>query len=258
VPEGLEAEIWRNALDAVIGRRVERVWVDERVAPPDLAVVVVGSVVREVRRLGKVVLIDTTEATIGLHFGMTGRVEVDGSAPIGRLEYSSGADRPEWDRLRIATTPGVDGTPAIRMNDPRRLGRVSLDPDLSHLGPDMFGLSADVLGHQLERRGIAVKSALLDQAVVAGLGNMCADEVLWWSGLDPRRPANSLMRTEVVGLAAAIRRRLPMMLRRGGSHTGVLDPAVRASCPPCERDGGALQRATIGGRTAVWCPRHQR
>ena len=106
MPEGLEAEIWRNALDAVIGRRVDRVWVDERVAPPDLAVVVEGSSVRKVRRLGKVVLIDTTEATIGLHFGMTGRVEVDGSAPIERLEYASGADRPEWDRLRIVTTPG--------------------------------------------------------------------------------------------------------------------------------------------------------
>ncbi len=258
MPEGLEAEIWRQALDTVVGRRIERVWVDERVAAPDLAAVVEGSQVDGVRRRGKVVLVDTTAATIGLHFGMTGRVVVDGRAPIDRLEYASGADRPEWDRLRVVTAPGVDGFPAIRMNDPRRLGRVSLDPDLSRLGPDLFGLTADTLGMRLARRRIAVKSALLDQAVVAGLGNMCADEVLWWSGIDPRRPADSLTRSEVVALAAAIRRRLPIMLRRGGSHTGVLDPAVRSSCPPCARDGVALWRTAIGGRTAVWCPRHQR
>lgn len=258
MPEGLEAEIWRGALDVVVGRRIERVWVDERVAAPGVEAAVAGSTVVGVRRLGKVVLVDTDEASIGLHFGMTGRVVVDGGSPIERLEYASSADRAEWDRLRVITLPAIGDAPAIRMNDPRRLGRVSLDPDLSHLGPDMFGLRADVLGGQLSRRTVAVKSALLDQAVVAGLGNMCADEVLWWSGVDPRRPADSLAAPEVAALAAAIRRRLPIMLRRGGSHTGVIDPATRAGCPPCERDGVPLERLTIRGRTAVWCPGHQR
>lgn len=258
MPEGLEAEIWRGALEVVIGREIERVWVDERVAAPGIEAAVAGSTVVGVRRLGKVVLVDTDETTIGLHFGMTGRVVVDGSAPIERLEYASSADRAEWDRLRVVTRPAVGDAPAIRMNDPRRLGRLSLDPDLSHLGPDMIGLRADVLAARLARRSGAVKSALLDQAAVAGLGNMCADEVLWWAGVAPHRPADSLEASETAALAAAIRRRLPIMLRRGGSHTGVLDPATRAACPPCARDGVSLERAVIGGRTAVWCPSHQR
>jgi formamidopyrimidine-DNA glycosylase len=103
-----------------------------------------------------------------------------------------------------------------------------------------------------------LKSALLDQHVVAGLGNLCADEVLWWAGLDPRRTVDSLTVPEIDRLASAIRRRLPIMLARGGSTTGVLSPAVRAACPPCQRDGAPLERLAIGGRTTVWCPRHQR
>jgi formamidopyrimidine-DNA glycosylase len=99
---------------------------------------------------------------------------------------------------------------------------------------------------------------LLDQGVIAGLGNLCADEVLWCSGIDPHRPASSLSDVEVAALCDAIRRRLPEMLAAGGSTMGTLSPEVRAACPPCERDGTPLRRDTIGGRTSVWCPGHQR
>ncbi|MGI9644634.1 MAG: Fpg/Nei family DNA glycosylase [Ilumatobacteraceae bacterium] len=258
MPEGLEAEIFRLAIEPTVGRRIDGVWVDEQVAEVGLAAIATGTTIEGVRRAGKVVLVDTDGPTIGLHLGMTGRIVVDGAAPIDRLEYSSGRDRPEWDRLRIRTTPGVDGTDAIRMNDPRRLGRISVDPDLSRLGPDSFGIRTNVLRDRLVGRRIAIKAALLDQSVVAGLGNMLADEVLWWSGIDPRRPAGELAPDEVAELAAVIRRRLPVMLRRGGSHTGMIGPAERADCPPCRRDGTPLRRTTIGGRTAVWCPGHQR
>lgn len=257
MPEGLEAEIWRGALEVVVGRTIERAWVDERVAPPDLPAVVKGARITAIGRVGKVVLVETTAATMGLHFGMTGRVVVDGRAQIERLDYSSDRDRPEWDRLLVFTHPGLDGVAAIRMNDPRRLGRVSLDPDLGHLGPDALSITPAVLAERLGRRRIAVKAALLDQTVIAGLGNMLADEVLWWAGIAPVRPADSLSGTEVAALAKAIRRRLPIMLRRGGSNTGVIDPTVRAACPPCPRDGTPLRRDDIGGRTAVWCPEHQ-
>lgn len=257
MPEGLEAEIWRRAIVATVGRRIVRIGVDERVAPPGFAAAVTQATIAGVRRTGKVVVVDTDGPSIGLHFGMTGRIEVDGTAPIPRLAYSSGADRAEWDRLVVWT--GRDRTtPAIRMNDPRRLGRVSLDPDLGGLGPDFLTVSADELGRGLGRRRIAVKSALLDQSVVAGLGNMCADEVLWWAGIDPHRPARELGRSEVVELGRVIRRRMPVMLRRGGSDTGTITPEVRAACPPCPRCGTPLRRESIGSRTAVWCPGHQR
>ena len=263
MPEGLEAEIWRTSLEVTVGRTVVDAWVDDRVVPPDLVDRITGHRIDSVRRVGKVVLIDTVDGpTIGLHFGMTGRVIVDGIAPIDRLQYASARDEPEWDRLRLfasrrAASPALVGPPAIRLNDPRRLGHVSLDADLSALGVDMMAVTSARLRAAIGRRQPAIKTLLLDQSAVAGLGNMCADEVLWWAGIDPHRAAATLTDDEVRRLASAIRRRLPIMLRRGGSHTGVLAPDVRAACPPCERDGVPLRRDVIGGRTAVWCPEHQ-
>lgn len=257
MPEGLEAEIWRRAAEPLVGRTIVDAVVDERVAPEGLVPIVVGATIDGVRRRGKVLLIDTDRATIGLHFGMTGRLVVDGESAIERLAYASGRDDPAWDRLVLYTDRHL-GPPALRFSDPRRLGRVSLDPDLTHLGVDWSAVTSKRLAAALGRRRGALKSVLLDQHVVAGLGNLCVDEVLWWAGLDPRRSVDSLTTEEIEQLSSTIRRRLPIMLSHGGSTAGVLSPAVRAACPPCERDGTPLQRMRIGGRTTVWCPAHQR
>lgn len=287
MPEGLEAEIWRSAASVLVGRTVERVWADGRVAPPGLASELTGTYVDEVERIGKIVVLRlappqpsggagpspwTSDVSavrrLGLHFGMTGRLVVDGSAAIEQLAYSSGRDDANWDRLRVWTDPGGDpgdpggdpgdgSVPALRLNDPRRLGRVSLDEDLSGLGPDVLGISRAELGDRLTGRRAAVKTVLLDQGAVAGLGNLCADEVLWWAGVAPSRPAGSLDPGEITALHDAVAARLPVMLAAGGSTTGVLSPEARAACAPCERDGTNLRRSTIGGRTAVWCPGHQ-
>jgi formamidopyrimidine-DNA glycosylase len=259
MPEGLEAEIWRRACEPLIGRTITEVVVDDRVVEDGFADAVAGATFTAAGRRGKVVLLDTAGPMIGLHFGMTGRLVIDGDASIDRLAYASGRDDPAWDRLVLFATPGGrTAPPALRFNDPRRLGRVSLDPDLGHLGVDYTEVTPRRLAQAFAGRRGVLKSALLDQHVVAGLGNLCADEVLWWAGLDPRRTVDSLTAPEVDRLASMIRRRLPLMLARGGSTTGVLSPAVRAACPPCERDGSSLERLTVGGRTTVWCPRHQR
>ena len=119
------------------------------------------------------------------------------------------------------------------MNDPRRFGHVSLDPDLSGLGIDIFAVTASALAPCSPVAGRSVKAALLDQHVVAGLGNLCVDEVLWWAGIDPRRAGDGLtVEPKSRVLASAIRRRLPIMLRRGGSTTGVIDPRVRRCARP--------------------------
>jgi len=259
VPEGLEAEIWRIACEPLVGRTIAEAIVDDRVVADGFISNVTGARIEGVRRRGKIVLVDTDRATIGLHFGMTGRLIVDGIAPIEQLAYSSGRDDPTWDRLVMYTAPGGRGsTPALRFNDPRRLGRVSLDPDLGHLGVDYAEVTPKRLAAALDGRRGVLKSILLDQHVVAGLGNLCADEVLWWAELDPRRPVDSLSAAEIERLAVVVRRRLPIMLSQGGSTTGVLTPSVRATCPPCGRDGTPLERVMIGGRTTVWCRAHQR
>lgn len=262
MPEGLEAEIWTRAAQPLVGRKITRIWCDERVAPPGFADVLTGATIESVRRRGKVVVVDTDQATIGLHFGMTGRLEIDGRAPIARLEYASAQDREEWDRLRLWTSehggPSLTDRPSLRMNDPRRLGRLSLDPDLSGLGAECLTLSPAELSSGLGRRRIAIKTALLDQGVVAGLGNLCADEVLFHSGIAPRRAADSLDSDDIAAIAEHCRRRLPEMLAAGGSTHGDLSPEVRAAAGSCPLDGAPLDRTSINGRTAVWCPAHQR
>jgi formamidopyrimidine-DNA glycosylase len=146
----------------------------------------------------------------------------------------------------------------LRLHDPRRLARVVLDPDIERLGPDALTLTRAQLRRALEHRRAPLKAVLLDQQAIAGLGNLLVDEVLWWAGLAPTRPANGLSADELVAVHVAIRRRLPIMLRRGGSHTGELSPAVRSSGGGCPRDGAPLRRQRVGGRTTVWCPQHQR
>lgn len=261
MPEGLEAEIWRRAAQPIVGRQIRTLWCDERVAPEGLATTLNDARIVAVDRVGKIVRIVTDQGVLGVHLGMTGRIEVDGVAPIERLEYSSGADRPEWDRLRVTTSPAtiVDGeeVPAFRMNDPRRLGRLSLDESLE-LGPDALTLSSADLRAALVGRTAAIKSVLLDQTAVAGLGNLCADEVLFWAGVAPSRRADEVSGRDVTAIARACRMRLPSMLDAGGSTHGALSPEVRATPEPCPRDGAPLQRSKIGGRTAVWCPTHQR
>ena len=258
MPEGLEAEIWRRSLERLVGSRITDVWADERSADSGTSAMLPGSLITRVDRLGKVVLIATDGPTLGLHFGMTGRVEVYGAGPIDQLEYASGRDLAEWDRLRVwVDDASTSDPPALRLNDPRRLGRVSIDPDLTHLGVDVFAIDPLSMQQATQSRRSPIKAVLLDQSAIAGLGNLCADEVLWWSGIAPQRPANSLTDTEQAALVAAIRQRMPIMLRRGGSTMGVLSPDVRSAAGPCQLDGVVLERSKVGGRTAVWCPGHQ-
>lgn len=252
MPEGPEAELFRRAAEPLIGARVRSIVGDERCSGPGLDLLV-GARIVAAGRHGKWVLLDTDGPTLGLHFGMTGRLVVDGTAPIERLEYGSGRDDPAWDRLEITTTDER----VLRVNDPRRWSRFELDPDPGRWGPDVFSIDVDGLAAALSGRR-AVKAVLLDQHRIAGVGNLCADEVLWHAGIDPATPARIVAAERLEHLHTVLRREMGSLLERGGSHTGVLSPAIRAELAGCPDDGEPLRRAVIGGRTTVWCPRHQR
>lgn len=271
MPEGLEAEIYRRYAERALHRTILDVRVDPlQESAAELVGVLPGLQFVSARRHGKLVLLGTGETgdtadgaggpTLGLHFGMTGRLIVDGGAAIDQLEYASNRDESAWDRFVVRLSPlHGDGEPGVlRVNDPRRLARFVLDPDEGRLGPDFLSVSRDALATALARRRAALKAVLLNQAVVAGFGNMCVDEVLWQAGIAPGRPASSLAGPDVDRLLGAMRDHLPAMLERGGSHRGTISPDVRAAVPPCPRDGAPLRRETIGRRTTVWCPVHQR
>jgi formamidopyrimidine-DNA glycosylase len=217
-----------------------------------LAGAVVGHRVLAARRIGKLLLLDTDGGpTIGLRFGMTGRLLLDGVAGVDQLEYSSQRDEPAWDRVVFRLDRGD-----LRVRDPRRLGGVLVDPDESRLGHDLLSVTPGQLASALARSTAPIKARLLDQARLAGIGNLIADEVLWRAGIDPARPAGSLDATEVRRLHRHLRRAVAEMVERGGSHTGDLFTS-RAPGGRCPKDGAPLERRTIGGRTTWSCPRHQ-
>lgn len=258
MPEGLEAEIYRRAADAVVGRRIERVEVDERqLMAVELGRELPGRTIVGTQRHGKVVLIELDDGggprALGLHFGMTGRLVVDGSAAIDELAYSSRRDDPAWDRLVI----GFQDRLTMRVNDPRRWAVFTLDPDIARLGPDFLTIGAPQFAERLRGRRATIKAVLLDQTVVAGYGNLCVDEVLWQAGVSPLARVNELAEDRVAAIVRAAIDHLPAMLARGGSHTGTISPEVRAVRPPCPREGAPLRRDTVAGRTTVWCPVHQ-
>jgi formamidopyrimidine-DNA glycosylase len=184
---------------------------------------------------------------------MTGRLLLDGRAPIERLEYSSARDAPGWTRLTVR----FDGGGELRVVDPRRLGGVELAPRTDHLGVDALAVRRGDLARMLARSRAPLKAWLLDQSRVAGVGNLLADEILWRAGLDPARPADSLTGDEVERLHRHLRSTVRLLTRRGGSHTGDLQVA-RVRGAACPRDGAPLERRTIGGRTTFSCPVHQR
>jgi formamidopyrimidine-DNA glycosylase len=255
----IEVEYYRRVAERTVGRVVARVH-----APDDwylkgattaaaLRRTLSGATVTATRRIGKLLVLDTDAATVGLRFGMTGRLLVDGAGPIERLEYSSARDDPAWTRFALRFQGGGD----LAVVDPRRLGGVILDPPLDHLGIDALEVRERELRKMLSTSRAPVKAWLLDQSHVAGVGNLLADEILWRAGIDPSRSAGSLDHDEVTALHRALGRTIRLLTKRGGSHTGDLQVArVRgASCP---RDGTPLQRRTIGARTTYSCPVHQR
>jgi formamidopyrimidine-DNA glycosylase len=259
VPEILEVESYRRAAEAVVGRRIAAVdatdaWFLKRgLVASQLVAALVGERVTGARRRGKLLLLDTEGSVLGLRFGMTGRLIVDGLAPIDELLYSSRRQDPAWDRFALHFEEG--GT--LRVNDPRRLGGVELDPDEDELGVDALGITEGQLAAALAGSRAPLKARLLDQARVAGVGNLLADEALWRAGLDPARAAGGLDRAEIRRLHRALRRTLEVLGRRGGSHLGDLQDA-RSPEGRCPRDGTPLVRRTVGGRTTYSCPTHQR
>lgn len=255
MPEVLEVELTRRGLLGLIGDTVFAVdRTDPLVVAEGVDAMTTGSTITGLARRGKQLVVLTDGPSVGIHLGMTGRVLLDDVSTIGELAYGSRDDHARWDRWVLSFASGR----RLRLHDPRRLARVVLDPDVERLGPDALTLRKVDLAAALRRRRAPLKAVLLDQHAIAGLGNMIVDEVLWWAGIDPHRIAGDLTDTDVADLHRHLRRRLPVMLRRGGSHTGVLSPAVRANPGPCPRDGRELARGAVGGRTTIWCPDHQR
>jgi len=261
VPELPEIERYRQLAEAtILGRTIAAVaapdaWYLKRgLTAPEAEAALTGRAFVTTRRRGKLLLLDLDDGTVlGLRFGMSGRLLVDGSPAVDRLLYGRPAADPRYERFRLEFPAGG----SLVMSDPRRLGGVELDPDLSRLGVDALGVSVVELRAALAGGHTAVKARLLDQAFIAGVGNLIADEILWRAGISPQRPAGSLSAAAVTKLHTHLTAGLADLITRGGSHTGDL-MAQRRPGGMCPRDGTPLVRSTVGGRTTWWCPKHQK
>ncbi len=256
MPELLEVEAYRRLADRAVGRTVAEVEVPDSwflkggITPGEAVDAVRGATLRGTGRRGKLLTVDlgADRPVLGLRFGMTGRLALDGEAPIGQLEYASGRDDPVWDRFALRFTDGA----RLRLSDPRRLGGVELDPDLGVLGPDAWTLTLGELRRALAGSFAPLKARLLDQHRVAGLGNLLVDETLWRARLDPAQPAGSLTEVELRRLQRRIVSTVDDLFDRGGSHRGDLQgERNRDGC--CPRCGSLLDRSTVGGRTTYSC-----
>jgi formamidopyrimidine-DNA glycosylase len=246
MPELPEAERARRTLESALGRRIAAV--DDRDAyvcrphsPGELADALTGHTLASAHRRGKFMWLETEDGpALGLHLGMAGRIVVDPD------------ERTRWDRFTLEFSDGG----RLVLRDKRRLGRAVLNPDFSHVGPD----AAEVDRGEFRRRiGVGrapVKARLLDQHAISGIGNLLADQILWQARISPLRSTAHLTTDELDRLRREVRAAVRSAIRKGGAHTGNFIGARRHD-GVCPRDGHALARARVGGRTTYWCPECQ-
>ncbi|MCK6536595.1 MAG: bifunctional DNA-formamidopyrimidine glycosylase/DNA-(apurinic or apyrimidinic site) lyase [Polyangiaceae bacterium] len=223
-----------------------------------------GRVIEGLLRRGKYLLAELDDGSrLLLHLGMTGQL------------LSSDAGRPDAHTHLVLSF--ADPGPSLLFRDARKFGKVrwlppgKSDPRLDKLGLDALAVTGDHLFDASRRRRAAVKTLLLDQKVLAGVGNIYADEALFLAALKPTRRARTLTRAECARLAVAIVSVLEAGIIAGGSS---IDDYVRPDGSgggyqdqhrvygrggePCPRCGGTLRRVVIGQRSSCFCPRCQR
>jgi formamidopyrimidine-DNA glycosylase len=248
VPELPEAERARQQIERALDREIVAVddtdtYVCRPHAPGEIAAALVGRRLTAAHRRGKFLWAETDDGgpDLGLHLGMAGRISVDEEPAPNH-----------WDRFVLDFADG--GRLALR--DKRRLGRVRLEPDLTGVGPDAALVGRDEFRARVGRGTAPLKARIMDQAVIAGVGNLLADEALWQAHLSPVREAGSLSTEELDRLRRAIRAAVRSAVKLGGVHTGKLI-SHRERGGRCPRDGTELVRETVGGRTTYWCPAEQ-
>jgi formamidopyrimidine-DNA glycosylase len=267
VPELPEVEIARQVLEGALHREIRAVddndeWVCRPHRPGDIARVLVGGCLVAAHRRGKTMWCDTATRDgepgphLGVHLGMGGRIVVSdekGERGGGERERPDATPRkPEWDRFVVDFADGG----RLRLFDKRRLGRVRLEPDIDALGPDAETISREDFRIRVGRGHSAVKARLLDQSVLAGVGNLLADETLWHAAVSPAAPADELGAATLDRLHQALEQALAAAIAHGGVHTGEVIEFRKpdASCPRC---GAPMVHGTVGGRSTWWCSREQ-
>jgi formamidopyrimidine-DNA glycosylase len=260
MPELPDIEGFRRVAQHAVGHRVEGVrTADSQVlrstTPDELASELKGRTVSATRRHGKWLTLHTGAAegypAVFLHFGMT-----------GMLVWCEPETRQHpHDRVMFEFGDGE-----LRFRDMRKLKGIHLaaqasdvDAIVGDLGPDALEVPCDTYRARLMGTRRQLKPALMDQSLLAGLGNLCVDEILWRARLHPRRGSRGLTDSELTGLCRETHSMLRQAVRdgrvpdRASWLTGHRDDPS-GQCPRCHTQ---LRQDRVGGRATVWCPRCQ-
>lgn len=281
MPELPEVETVRRGLEPVMaGHVIARAEVRREGLrwpfPPDMAARLTGARVTALGRRSKYILADLDRGeTLLIHLGMSGRMLISGTA-LGKFHHHHPAPE-KHDHVVLTMQEGA----RITFNDARRFGAMDLfatgavHPLLAKLGPEPLGnaFHEAYLVAALAAKNTPIKSALLDQRIVAGLGNIYVCEALYRAGIHPARKAGAISAARVAGLVPIIRAVLTDAIAAGGSslrdyrqadgelgyfqHSFQVYGREGEPCPT-EGCGGTVRRIVQAGRSSFYCPHCQR
>ena len=284
MPELPELEwLVRELSKTVVGRRIQQVEVRKPKlfkAAPGLALEDLnGKRIQRIWRRGKLTVWELSDGlSLVIHLKLAGQmVHVDRD---GRELAHGGHPVPMWGTPMPHKSTHVvfclDDGSILYLTDIRQFARLHLMPSdqvaaflkQQHIGPEPLkrGFTAEVLGARLKRRSIPLKTAITDQSMIGGIGNIYADESLWRARLHPTLPACSLSDAEVARLHRAIRWVLGYAVREGAAfvpHGKAISDRDFPYChgragSPCPRCKTIIQKAWVGGRGTHFCPKCQK
>ncbi len=291
MPELPEVEVTRRSIaPKLLGRTIRAVRTTQAsyfflTPPQELARRLTGRRVAELVRHGKYLIAALDDgARLFMHLGMTGQLFTASARSVRLLSATrAGALTPEAqptftpDRHTHLVLSFADAGEDVLFRDVRKFGKVRWlapgagDPRLAKLGPDALATTGARLFEATRARKAAIKTVIVDQEVVAGVGNIYADEALFRAGVRPRRAARSLTRRECERLAAEVRAVLLRSIETGGSSiSDYVQPDGRDGAyqderrvyararQPCYVCGTPIVRIVIGARSTHYCRHCQR
>lgn len=267
MPELPEVEVTRRRISKLlVGRKIARVVTTKPsyfflTSPKKLQLALAGQSVKKLERHGKYLLAELGGgARLLLHLGMTGQLFGEGARSIRLLRApdrrSKGTERPRGftpDEHTHLQLEFADGGPRVFFRDVRKFGKVLLveagksDARLDKLGIDALEANGSQLFEAARARKIPIKSLLLDQAVIAGIGNIYADEALFLAGVSPRRPARRVDLAACTAIVAAAQKVMRRSIQTGGS-------SISDYVNPDGSDGGYQNERRVYGREGEPCP----
>ena len=258
---GIAPHVEGRRVTGVVLRRPDLRWP----IPPEISSLLPGQTIDSVDRRAKYLLLHTQAGTALLHLGMSGVLRVLAqNTPVGK-----------HDHVDIV----LDSEQVLRFTDPRRFGALLWQmPGETHellegIGPEPLtgAFDGDLLWRLSRGRSAAVKTFLMDNAVVVGVGNIYASEALFAAGIDPRRAAGKVSRERYAKLAVEVKRILAHAITRGGTTLrDFLSPdgapgyfyqelfAYGRAGEACKVCGTPIRVVTLGQRASFYCPSCQR